>query len=93
MKGYDILSPIMAIICILLIVFALICLECILRKRISYIVSALNEDENDFETKIRKIILENPKSEIVVLCTAKSPEITTILDKLKEEFSQLHIIK
>ena len=93
MKGYDILSTVTAIICILLIVFALICLECILRKRISYIISAINEDEKNFEAKIRKIILENPKSVIVLLCTAKNTETTTILNKLKEEFSQLHIIK
>ena len=82
-----------AIVFILLIVFFLICLECILRKRVSYIISNLNEEQDIIETRIREIVFLNPKSEIIVLCTPRNPEILTVLTKLQNEYSQLHIIK
>lgn len=82
-----------SIIFILLIVFFLICLECILRKRVSYIISNLNEEQDVIESHIREIIFLNPQSEIIVLCTPRNPEILTVLTKLQNEYSQLHIIK
>ncbi len=87
------MTPLFAIIFLLLIVFILICLECILRKRVSYIVSNLNEDQDFIEARIREIIFQNPKSEIIILCTPKNPDTITVLTKLQEEFSQLHIMK
>ena len=87
------MSPILAITIVLLTVFILICLECILRKRVSYIVSTLDEDEMAIEIKIRKIIFENPRSEIIILCTPKNPDTITVLTKLQDDYPQLHIIK
>ena len=82
-----------AIIFILLIVFFLICLECLLRKRVSYIISYLDDEIENIESKIHEIIFLNPNSEIVVICTPKCNETLTILDKLSNDYTQLHIIK
>ena len=82
-----------AVIFILLIIFFLICIECILRKRVSYIISNLNEEQDIIESRIREIIFLNPNSEIIVLCTPRNPNTLTILTKLQEEYAQLHIIK
>lgn len=87
------MSPVFAIIFVLLVVFVLICLECILRKRIAYIVENLNADEEVIESRIREIIFKNPTSEIIILCTPKNPDTITILEKLQEDFPQLYIIK
>lgn len=87
------MSPIYAIVFVLFVIFALICLECVLRKKVSYIVKNLNEDETVIEARIREIIFKNPKSEIAILCTSKNPDTVTILTKLQEEYPQLHIIK
>lgn len=64
-----------------------------MRKKVSYIVKNLNEDEASAEARIREIIFKNPKSEIVIFCTPKNPDTITILSKLQAEYSQLHIIK
>jgi len=93
LKGVIIITTIVPIIIILIIVFFLTCLECILRKRVSYIVSTINDDSEIIESRIRELIFLNPKSEIVVLCTPWNPETLTILEKLSDEYSQLHIIK
>ena len=87
------LTPALAIICILIIIFILICLECILRKRVSYFYEIFDQDEEAIELKIREIIGTNPDSEIIILCTPKNPDTITILDKLTSDFPQLHIIK
>lgn len=87
------MSPVYAIVFVLFVFFILICLECILRKRVSYIVANLNEDEDVIESQIRETIFKNPTSEIIILCTPKNPDTITILSKLEEEFPQLHIIK
>ena len=87
------LSPLYAIVCVLIIIFFLICIECILRKRVSYFIANLNEEDETIESRIREIIFLNPKSEIILLCTPRNPEAITILSKLQEEYSQLHIIK
>jgi len=89
----SLMSSVLAVICILLIVFLLICLECVLRKRVSYVVSSLNKEEETFEAQIRDIISKNPSSEILIFCTARKPETIIVLEKLKEEFSQLHILQ
>ena len=86
-------TPTLAIICILIIVFILICIECILRKRVSYFYEVFDQDEEAIELKIRKIISSNPNSEIIILCTPKKPDTIAILDKLIFDFPQLHIIK
>ena len=87
------MSPVYAIILVLIVFFLLICLECILRERVSYIVTNLNEDEEAVESRIRETIFKNPTSEIIILCTPKNPETITVLTKLEKEFPQLHIIK
>jgi cellulose synthase/poly-beta-1,6-N-acetylglucosamine synthase-like glycosyltransferase len=87
------MTPTIAIIFILLIVFFLICLECILRKRVSYIISNLNEEQDVIESHIREIIFLNPQSEIIVICTPRDSETLTVLTKLQNEYPQLHIIK
>lgn len=87
------MSPVYAIVTVLIVFFILICLECILRKRVSYIVENLNEDEEIIESRIRETIFKNPSSEIIILCTPKNPDTLTILSKLEKEFPQLHIIK
>ena len=87
------MSPIYAIIFVLFVFFVLICVECILRKQISYIVKNINEDEDVIELQIRETIFKNPTSEIIILCTPKNPDTITVLDKLQEDFPQLHIIK
>ena len=87
------MTPIYAIVFLLFVFFILICLECILRERVSYIVTNLNEDEEVIESQIRETIFKNPTSEIIILCTPKNPDTITILSKLEEEFPQLHIIK
>lgn len=87
------MSSVYAVVFVLFIVFFIICVECILRKEISYIVKNLNEDENAIEFKVREIVLKNPKSEIIILCTPKNPDTITVLDKLQEDFPQLHILK
>ena len=92
MKGDEIMPPSVAIIFMLLIVFFLICLECLLRKRVSYIVSDLNEEQEIIESRIREIIFLNPKSEIIVLCSPKTPEVLTVLTKLQNEYPQLQIL-
>lgn len=92
-KGDDFLSPVFAVVFVLFIFFILICLECILRERVSYIIANLNEDEEVIESRIRETIFKNPKSEIIILCTPKNPDTITILTKLEEEFPQLHILK
>ena len=86
------LTPLYAIVCVLMVIFFLICVECILRKRVSYFIANLNEDDEVIESRIREIIFLNPKSEIILLCTPRNPEEMTILTKLEEEFSQLHIL-
>lgn len=86
------MSPVFAIIFVLVIIFVLICLECILRKKISYVVTKAIEDEHSIEIKIRDIITKNPSSEIIVICCLTNQETLLILNKLKDEFSQLHII-
>lgn len=93
MKGYDFMEPYLATVFILMIIFFLICIECILRKKVSYIVKEYNENMDLIESHIREIIFLNPKSEIIVVCTPKSPETLTILNNLEKEYSQLHIIK
>lgn len=87
------MSPIYAIIFVLFVFFVLILLECILRKKISYIVENFNEDESVIESQIREIIFKNPTSEIIILCTPKNPDTLVILDKLQVDYPQLHIIK
>jgi len=87
------LSPIYALVFVLFVCFIIICLECILRKKISYIVKNLNENEDAIESQIRETIFKNPTSEIIILCTPKNSDTITILGKLQEDFPQLHIIK
>lgn len=84
------MAPILAV---LIIIFVLLLLECLLRKRVSYIVTNLDVDEEAIEVKIRDIIYMHPNSEIIVFCTPKNPEYVSILNKLQDEFSQLHIVK
>ena len=89
------LSPLIAIIFVLSVFFILICLECILRKKISYIVKNLNveEEEETIECKIRETVFKNPTAEIIILCTPKNPDTILILEKLEKDFPQLHILK
>lgn len=87
------MTPTLAIICFLIVVFILICLECFLRKRVLYFYESIDRDEEYIELKIRDIINKNPASEIIILCTPKHPDTITILDKLSIDFPQLHIIK
>lgn len=87
------MSPIYALVFVLIVIFVLICLECVLRRKVSYIVKNLNVDEKVIEAHIREIIFKNPSSEIIILCTQKNPDTITVLTKLQEDFSQLHILK
>ena len=53
----------------------------------------LKHEIENIESKIHEIIFLNPNSEIVVICTPKCNETLTILDKLSNDYTQLHIIK
>lgn len=86
------MTPLLAITCVLSIIFVLILIECILRKKVSYVIENLDSDENVIEMRIREIINANPTAEIIILCTPKSPDAITILNKICYEFPQLHII-
>ena len=82
-----------SVIAVLLVIFLIISLECILRRRFSYIYTAVENAEDCIEAQLRILLRENPKSEVIVINKTQNAETDEILKKLSQDFPEIHIIK
>ena len=65
----------------------------ILKKQGAFIFTKTPSDPDKIEWAIRELIWKNPDAEIAVVALGKNPESNIILDRLANDFPQIHIIK
>ncbi len=83
----------MSVITVLLVVFLIITLDVVMRRRLSYIVTTANDSEDCIEAQLRILIKQNPNSEIIVIDKTQSDETQQILNMLAHDFPEVHIVK
>lgn len=53
----------------------------------------VENNADSIEVTVREILWKTPHSEIAVITYGEDPEAEEILERLKEEFPQIHIIR
>ena len=82
-----------SIVLILSVIFIILLLGGLAKKQSSYIYTHSCGNADSIEAEIREMLRKNPDSEIVVVTYGDVSETEEILEKLKNDFPQLHIIK
>ena len=82
-----------SIVLILSVIFIILLLGGLAKKQSSYVYTHSCGDADSIEAEIREMLWKNPCSEIVAVAYGNDNETEEILEKLKNDFPQLHIIK
>ncbi|MBO5060813.1 MAG: hypothetical protein J6C82_07865 [Clostridia bacterium] len=82
-----------AIITVLSVIFIITALECLCRKKVSYILTTSGEIADNIEVRLRVLLKKNPRSEIFVADNSHTDEAKIILEKLSADYPQIHIIR
>ena len=85
-----------AFISLLLIVFVItliLSVNSLMKKQCSYIFTKPPADADKIEGIIRSLIKKNSGAEITVVTLGECAEADSILERLSDDFPQLHIIK
>lgn len=75
------------------VIFIVICISAFTKKQLSYFYTEVDNNADSIEVTIREILRKMPASEIVVITYGKDAEAVEILQRLKNEFPQIHIIR
>ncbi len=87
------MSPLsVAIITVLSVIFIVVALKAVLMKKVSYIVTSVSELSGIAELRLRALMRKNPHSEIYVASNVTDSETEIILNKMSEDYPQIHII-
>lgn len=81
-----------AVVFVLCVIFVIIALDALLKRRYSSIMTFAGEHDDDIEIRLRTLMRKNPDSEIIVVDKSRSPYTHTVLEKLENDFPQIHII-
>lgn len=78
---------------VLAVVFVIILLSAIIKNQVSYIYTKADMEKDSIEWTVRDIISKNPTSRIVIITYGENCEEEKILEILRKDFPQIHIIR
>ena len=80
-----------AIILVLSVIFITVLLSVLIKRNTDKIITKIDDSPDFVEVQLRRILKENPKSEIYILNKSKNAESLEIIEKLSRDFPQIHI--
>ncbi|MDD6735989.1 MAG: hypothetical protein PUE13_06750 [Clostridiales bacterium] len=85
-------SLFISLILVLTVIFIIISADALLSRKYSCIMTFAGKGDDDIECELRELMRKNPKSEIIVVDKTQSAETHTVLEKLEQDFPEIHII-
>lgn len=81
-----------AVVFVLCVIFVIIALDALLARKYSSIMTFAEEYDDDIEIRLRTLMRKNPNSEIIVVDKSHSQYTHSVLEKLENDFPEIHII-
>lgn len=85
-------SAYISLLIIFFVIVLILSVGSIIKRQTSFIYTKVSNPYNA-ECSVRKLIRENPHAEIVIIVCEELPEADEILERLQDDFQQIHIIK
>ena len=81
-----------AVLFVLLVIFIIIALDAVFGKKYESILTYAECGDDDIECRLRAIMRKNPNSEIIVVDKSQSAETRIILEKLADDYPEIHVL-